>query len=65
MTWLTFTYDDKPRTALFIEMDTRPNTDNLFCLTQDGMRTFKRTKMHNVKDETAIIACLIGDENVA
>jgi len=54
--WFKFTYDDKPRSGLVIGPDTRPNTNNVVCLTADGTRTFKVEKMNNVVDETVLYA---------
>jgi len=54
--WFRFLYSDKPRLGLVIGPDTRPNTNNVVCLTADGIKTFNVTKMEEVVDETTLIA---------
>lgn len=52
MMWAEFEYDGKPRLALVMGPDTRPGTNNLICLTPDGVRAFKPEKMANLRDVT-------------
>jgi hypothetical protein len=54
--WMTFLYDGKARGGLIIGPDTRPGTNNVVCLTADGVRAFKVSKMEEVVDETTLYA---------
>jgi len=50
--WWRFTYSGKPRLALV--PDRADLHSNLLCLTQDGMKSFKTSKMVGIEDVTAI-----------
>jgi hypothetical protein len=54
--WFRFQYDDKPRSGLIIGPDTRPNTNNVICLTVDGVRAFKCEKIKEAVNETVLYA---------
>lgn len=54
--WFKFEYDGKERGGLAIGPDTRPGTNNIVCLTVDGVRTFKCEKIKNLVDETVLYA---------
>jgi hypothetical protein len=43
----TFSYDGKPRKAVFVGVN---DYGNLICLTPDGLRTFKPGKVENLND---------------
>lgn len=52
--WFQFDYAGKARYGLVIGPDTRPNTNNVVCCTDKGVRTYNVNKMENVIDETSI-----------
>ena len=54
--WLRFNYHDKPREGFAIGPDTRPNTNNIVCLTSEGVRMYTVDKMKDVVDETTLYA---------
>ena len=54
--WFTFDYKNERRGGLVIGPDLRPNTNNVVCLTETGVRTFNVTKMEGVVDETVLYA---------
>lgn len=50
--WWRFTYNGKPRIALV--PDRADHNGNLLCLTDEGLKSFKASKMFGIEDVTVV-----------